>query len=178
MRFRGQFKGIQRDWATNTPLITFSLLEGNIDEVNGLQDIDLTIEAKKFHKKRSLNANAYMWELIGKIATHPSIKSSPQEIYNGFIEDMRLPVFDDDGGYLMITVSSKVDMSLIDGHWCFYKGSPDGKFLSYYLLRGSSTFDSSEMTKLIDLVIDEAKQLGIETLTPTELAKMEGYTHG
>lgn len=178
MRFRGSFKGIQRDWQTNTPLITFSLTEGNIDEVNDLIDIDLCIEAKRYKKKRSLNANAYMWELIGKIATHSSIKSSPQEVYEGFIQDMRLPMLDDDGGYIMVTVLAKVDMSKITGHWCFYMTSPDGRFISYYLLRGSSTFDSKEMSQLIDLVVDEAKQLGIETLTPTELAKMEGYVHG
>lgn len=173
MRFKGQFKGVQRDWETNKPLITFSLLEGQIEDLNDLSDKDLTIEVKKFHKKRSLNANAYMWELLGKIATHPSINSSPDEIYEQYIQQMRLPYQDDDG-YIFVTVKTSVDMSKIEGHWCFHSMSADGKFTSYYMLRGSSTFDSSEMSKLINLVVDDAKNLGIETLTPDELARLEG----
>lgn len=178
MRFRGQFKGVQIDWQTSTPLVTFSLTEGNLNEVNDIRDIDLVIETKRFKNRRSLNANAYMWELIGKIATHKDIKSTPNEIYERFIQEMRLPMLDDDGGYLLITVSSKVDMSNIDGHWCFYTSSPDGRFNSYYLLKGSSKFDTSEMKNLIDLVIDEAKSLGIETMTPTELERLKGYADG
>lgn len=141
MRFKGQFKGIQRDWQTNLPLITLSVLEGQIDQLNDPSDTELSVEIKKFKKKRSLNANAYMWELLGKIAR--ALKTTPDELYEQYIQQMRLPYQDDDG-YLIVTVKTSVDMSKIEGHWCFHKMSEDGKFASYYMLRGSSTFDTKE----------------------------------
>ena len=39
-------------------------------------------------------------------------------------------------------------------------------------MRGSHTFDSAEMSRLITATVDEAKELGIETMTPDEIARM------
>lgn len=177
MRFKGQFKGIQRDWQTNIPLITLSVLEGQIDQLNDLSDTELSVEIKKFHKKKTLNQNSYMWELISKIAVHKDIKSTPEEVYEGYIQQMRLP-YEDEDGYLIITVKASVDMSKIEGHWCFYEMSGDGRFISYYKLRGTSTYNTKEMSDLIDLIVEDAKELGIETLTPDEIARLEGIKNG
>ena len=78
--------------------------------------------------------------------------------------------YQDDDGYITVTVKSEVDMSKIDGHWKFYKSN--GKFSSYMMIKGSSQYDSAEMAKFIDHIVQEAKELGIETLTPDELARM------
>ena len=49
----------------------------------------------------------------------------------------------------------------------------DGKlYRVYIIMRGSHTYDTAEMSKLIDGVVSEAKQLGIETMTPEELERM------
>ena len=49
----------------------------------------------------------------------------------------------------------------------------DGKmYRTYYLLRGSSTYDTEEMSRLIDGLVDECKDAGIETLPPDELERM------
>jgi hypothetical protein len=68
-------------------------------------------------------------------------------------------------------VKSGVDMSKIEGHWKFYKSN--GKFDSYLMIKGSSKYDSAEMSKFIDQIIYEAKELGIETMTPAELERMK-----
>ena len=62
-------------------------------------------------------------------------------------------------------------MSKIEGHWKFYKSN--GNFDSYLMIKGSSDYDSKEMAHFIDCVVQEAKELGIETLTPTELERMK-----
>jgi hypothetical protein len=40
-------------------------------------------------------------------------------------------------------------------------------------LRGSHTYDTKEMSRLIDGVVEAAKELGIETLTPEQLERMK-----
>ena len=54
------------------------------------------------------------------------------------------------------------------------KGSADGKpFIHYALIKGSHLYDSKEMSLLIDGIVSECKELGIETLTPAELERMK-----
>ena len=43
------------------------------------QDKNKKFEIKPYHKKRSLNANAYAWMLIGKIAD--VVRNSKEEVY-------------------------------------------------------------------------------------------------
>ena len=43
------------------------------------------------------------------------------------------------------------------------------------LYYGSSTYDTAQMSRLIDNVIQDCKAVGIETMTPMELARLEGY---
>ena len=53
------------------------------------------------------------------------------------------------------------------------KTANDGSsFRTYLMLRGSSTYDTAEMSTLINGLVDECKDLGIETMTPQELERM------
>jgi hypothetical protein len=58
----------------------------------------------------------------------------------------------------------------VDGHWKFYQGN--GKFNAYLMIKGTSEYNTSEMAKFLDMVIQEAKELGIQTETPDEIARM------
>ena len=63
------------DINTRKPKVTFLLNENAFDEINEIKDIEkLKIEAKKYRNKRSLDANAYCWVLIGKLAEKINIK--------------------------------------------------------------------------------------------------------
>ena len=46
------------------------------------------------------------------------------------------------------------------------------RFRTYVMLRGSSTYDTAEMSALINGLVEECKDLGIETMTPQELDRM------
>ncbi|WP_045091356.1 hypothetical protein, partial [Clostridium sp. FS41] len=53
------------------------------------------------------------------------------------------------------------------------KISSDGTpFRTYIMLRGSSTYDTDEMSKLINGLVSECQEMGIETLPPQELERM------
>lgn len=168
MQFRGALQGVSRDYRTNTPSITLTIIEGNINEVNDLQDCELSVEIKKYHKKRSLDANAYLWVLCTKIAE--KVNSSKEEVYEEMIQKYA-PIYKDDDGYVVVTLKASVDTSKIPGHWKLYKSN--GAFNSYLMLKGSSEYDTSEMAHFIDMVVSDAKDLGIETLPPDDIERMK-----
>lgn len=124
----------------------------------------LDVEIDVPGKKRSLNANAYLWKLCELLAE--KLRTSKDEVYEGLLQKY---------GYLSditITVKSEVDMSKIDGHWKFHKESKDGKFKAYWMIRGTSEYTSKEFAYFLDMAIEEAKEQGIETLPEEELKRM------
>ena len=169
MNCTGKIQNISRDWESGQFHITFAINESSvINEIETLKNEEmLNIEAKKYRAKRSLDANAYAWVLFTKIAE--AVHSSKDEVYEDMLQKYGF-LHQDEDGYITITVKAEVDMSKVQGHWKFYKSN--GKFSSYLMIKGSSEYDSAEMAKFIDAVVQEAKELGIETATPDEIERM------
>lgn len=145
-----------------TGFLTVEIKDLPPEEIKRLDGAFVDVERVK--KKRSLDANAYMWILCTKIAE--VVRSSKDEVYEEMIQKY---------GYMSeitITVKKEVDMGRIQGHWKFIKESQDGKFKAYQMIRGTSDYDRSEMAHFIDMVVGEAKELGIETLPETEIKRM------
>ena len=118
-------------------------------------------------KKRSLDANAYFWVLVGKIAD--KLRASKDEIYFEMLKKY--------GQSITVTVRAGLDLSRAGFKYyeLFKDGISAGKpFEAYRVFIGSSQYDTREMSVLIDGVVQEAKELGIETLTPLELAEILG----
>lgn len=169
MNCTGKLHSVNRDWKTGKIIIEFELNEEPTEAINDIASCEkLSIIAKKYRQKRSLDANAYCWVLITKIAE--MLNSSKEEIYEDMLQKYGY-IYQDDDGYITVTVKADVDMNKITGHWKFLKGN--GKFNSYLMIKGSSEYDSAEMAKFIDRIVEEAKDLGIETMTPAELERMK-----
>ena len=133
-----------------------------------VKDTDYRLKLVKWTEKRSLDANAYLWKLCDLIAG--KIGSSKEEVYENMLRsygtiDDELPP---------IVVHSSADISKFQDHYLWFDSRElDGKKFDCYLrIKGSSEMDSKEMSHLIDGVIFEAKQLGIETLPPEEIQRM------
>lgn len=129
------------------------------------QDRDKLYEIKQHREKRSLNANAYAWALIGKIAD--AVRSSKDEVYLMMLKRY--------GQRTVVSVRSDIDVS---GYFKYYEWFASGhvgdtEFNHYHVYKGSSEYDSKEMSVLIDGIISEAKDLEIETLPPAEIARMK-----
>lgn len=132
------------------------------------KEMDVEIFPRK--KKRSLDANAYMWVLCDKIAK--AIRSTKEEVYREVVHSVG--VFD------YIAVVDKAVDKFVDN----WKSRGTGwlaeaeestiygckKVCVYY---GSSTYDSKEMSRLIDEVVHRAAELGIETIPENELKQLE-----
>ena len=170
MEFSGKVLNISKDYLTDQYQVTFTINEPSaVKEIDAIKDCErLSIQAKKYRAKRSLDANAYCWVLISKIAD--VVGSSKEDVYDEMLQKYGF-FYQDEDGYITITVKAEVDMNKITGHWKLYKGN--GKFNSYLMIKGTSEYDSAEMAKFIDRIIDEAKELGIETLPPEELERIK-----
>ena len=128
------------------------------------QEHDKMFTIKEYKEKRSLSQNAYAWKLITEIGN--VLRKSKEEVYLQMLEDY--------GQSEIVSILSSVSPV---GFFKYYKEMGTGtinnkEFTHYKIFKGSSEFDTKEMTIFIDGIIQECKQLGIETLTPDEIAKM------
>ncbi len=167
----GKLTGASRTFNGQGIILTFEVDASAAGQVENMRSDDLLrIRAVKYKQKRSLDANAYAWVLMTKIANHPDISSSKEDVYEQMLQKYGT-LYEDEDGYITITVKKSVDMSKVDGHWKFIKDN--GKFASYLMIKGSSEYDTAEMSHFIDRIVEEAKELGIETATPDELERMK-----
>jgi len=167
----GQITSINTSWGTKKPILSLEINE--LEELKRKYDKlinypKLNIEIKPYREKRSLDANAYSWVLMSKIAA--VVGSSKEEVYEEMLQKYGY-FYEDETGYITVTVKTIVDMSKIDGHWKRYKGN--GKFVSYLMIKGSSEYNTAEMSRFIECIIGEAKELDIETLPPDEIERMK-----
>ena len=124
-------------------------------------------EITKAKQKRSLNANSYCWVLIGKIGD--VLRMSKEEVYFDMLKAYG------QGGAI------SVEERFCDNfkrtykyHESLGKSQLKGKTFEHFRFWvGSSEYDTKEMSILIDGIVQEAKQLDIETLTPMELARLK-----
>lgn len=128
------------------------------------QDLDKEFEIKEKRNKRSKSQNAYAWELIGKIAD--VLRKSKEEVYLQMLKDY--------GQSEIVSMLSSINPK---GYFKYYESIGTGivnnkEFTHYKIFKGSSEFDTKEMTIFIDGIIQECKQLDIETLTPEQIASM------
>lgn len=129
------------------------------------QDREKVFEVKEHKQKRSLTANAYTWSLIGKIAD--AMRTTKEETYLTMLKRY--------GQSEMVSVISSIDVS---GYFKYYEPIATTKlqgkdFTHYRIYKGSSEYDSSEMAVLIDGIVSDAKELGIETLPPNEVERLK-----
>jgi hypothetical protein len=161
----GEIIDISVDYKTKKTKVNL-LVEIEPSKLEELQNQLLDIDIKKHREKRSLDANAYFWVLVSKIQDELNI---PKElIYRDLIKGI--------GSYEVIPIKNEA-VEKFRQAWSknglgwvtdITKSKLEGftNIIAYY---GSSTYDTKEMTRLIDLVIQECNHLGIETKTDEEI---------
>ena len=129
--------------------------------------VDLTID--KWSDKRSLQANAYFHVLANEIAK--ATKSSMDDVKKLLVLQYGTPARGSDGKYAAVKVPKNTEL---DKFYKYYRhiGTDENGLYMYILYKRTSDLNKDEMSRLIDGTVDEAKNLGIETMTPEELARM------
>ena len=166
---RGRLIDLSAGIADGRQRLTIAL-DGDARELfDALKDTDVSVEIKKYRRKRSLDANAYAWVLMDKLAA--ALGLTKIEVYQSFIREI--------GGVSeTVCVQENAVDNLIQGWrhnglgWiaetmpCRIKGCVN--VILYY---GSSTYDTKQMSALIDSIVADCKLAGVETATPDEIAK-------
>lgn len=154
--------------AQGNPIITLELNERNpalkmVEELHGADK--LSIKLDKYRQKRSLNANNYAWKLITEMGN--KLHESKEDIYFKMLKDY--------GQSEMISVLAHIPLG---GYIKYFEEAGEsnlnGKLFKHYrVYKGSSEFDTKEMSIFIDGIVTEAQNLGIPTDTPDQIAKMK-----
>ena len=67
-RKKATFLGVTQNYKNQKIQLTFEFEDDVRNCIDEMQDIPLAITVKKFRTKRSLDANAYYWQLLTKLA--------------------------------------------------------------------------------------------------------------
>lgn len=163
------------------PLVTFEVFEYQpaVKMAQTYKDgVKVAIKVTKYNEKRSLDANAYYWLLLNKLAG--VLKISNPYCHNVMLR--RYGVLEEIDGkpvFLVIPDTDEAEKKADESETYHIKPTSnvregnDGKmYRTYMLLKGSHRYDKSEMNRLISGLVDECRQCGIETMTPAELSRL------
>lgn len=144
-------------------------------------------------KKKSLQANDYFWVLVNEVAKKQRL--SDAEVHDRILSENRYYYFNEDGGidwkvspkapnsFGLIVERGKHDYAYYvdsgmnvrlqkdDGSLC--KGK-DGVVSAhvYWHIKGIHQMDSRELSRCIESIKFEAQQLGIPTMSETEMERL------
>lgn len=163
--------------ANGKPLVTFQINEyadavKMADSLKG--GVTATIKVGKQNKRRSLDSNAYFWLLVDKLSEKVNIPK--EDIYRNAIKNI--------GGVSEVVCVRNEAVEKLRSGWQkngigWQTDTMPSKIAgctNVVLYYGSSTYNQQQMTRLIDNIVQDCKAVGIETMTPNELARLlEGW---
>jgi hypothetical protein len=163
--FEALVDGIAMDYKTGHMKVSFELLTPIADELaRELNSNDtLIIKVSKKRNRRSLNANALLWECLGQMAI--VLRTDKWDVYLRMLRRY--------GKYTYVCVKpSAVDA--VRRQWresevlgdITINGRPAVQMLYYF---GSSTYNSKEFSVLLDGVISEMEDMGLQPPLPADV---------
>lgn len=142
------------------------LLRRFLDKLKGRA---ASAELSVWRDKRSLDANAYAWKLLSMMADTLTLSGCARTKDELYIEMLKRY---GQGGVVKIqpgkTGSILREFAYKEPHEKLY----DSDDQYYRVWVGSSQYDTREMSIFIHGIIEDAKELGIETLPPAELERL------
>lgn len=168
---KGRIRGDILTTKENRQIISFELNDDFkqwYDEFNG-KDLEITV--KPWREKRSLNANDYFWKLCTMLSETMNIDKN--ELYRDYIKKM--------GVYKEFHDMSPEDAKTLQTAWGMLgigwvteqvDYEPDGEHVIIRCYYGSSKYSTKRMSRLIDMVVQDCKAVGIPTETPNQIAEM------
>lgn len=170
VEFKSRCIGIAKNLNDDTITLHLEIKEPlKVEEINSelAEKDELAVTIKKYRKKRSLDANAYFWVLVDKLAE--KTKQDRIQIYRNAIKDI--------GGVSEAVCLKEGAANKLCEIWgrngigwqadimpSKLKGCK--VVILYY---GSSTYNAKQMSLLIDNIVQDCNSVGIQTMTPAEL---------
>lgn len=166
----GILQDISIDYKTNKPKITLLLEQRElISSLENIKDDKLSIEIKKYRKSRSIDANRYFWKLLQEVCEYKDIDTI--EEYKRRVKEL--------GIFKQFKIMTQ-DVKTFQKIWTdrgiawfcevadiTYIGNVEFKIINAYY--GSSSYNTKQMSRLIDNLVQDCKAIGIETKTQAEI---------
>ena len=169
METKARLIGKTKDLVSGKYQLTFAI-DRVSEELNKFDEKDLSLKVGVWREKRSLSANSYFHVLVDKIAK--AVSSSRFRVKNELIAKYGQPLLLATGEQVIYKSNAPVEYMLEQEFIHAYPCKMDGAVTFYKIYRGSHEYNTKEMAELIDGTVAEAKELGIETMTPEQLGRM------
>ena len=174
MDYTGQIKDMYR--GMDGKFTIFLNIEEEPGDIEKLKDKRLRIKIDEYKLKRSLSANAYFHSLADKLRHRMHPPMSMAQMKNHLIADYGQVMYLEDGVPLIYKTNAPPEYvyNLEEPHLLLVKTTEEnGKEVYFYrMYRGSHTYTTLEMSRLLDGTIEECKAQGIETMTPEQIERM------
>lgn len=129
------------------------------------QDKDKVFEIKEYKEKRNNNQNSKYWKLLGELSLVLKIG----------IEELHFQMLKNYSQRYEILVPSEIGIRGIEYYEEKSKISKNGKeYTVYHVFTPSHELNTSEFAMLMSGLIEECKQVGIDTRSPDEIKRDEG----
>lgn len=169
-KLHGIINDISIDFNTRKPKISLLLDTNELSIVEELKNENkLNIELKKYRKPRSLDANKYFWKLLQEVCDYKDIDTI--EEYKRRVKEL--------GIFKQFKIMTQ-DLKTFEKIWTdrgiawfceivdtTYIGDTEFKIINAYY--GSSSYNSKQMSRLIDNLVQDCKAVGIETKPQSEI---------
>lgn len=169
----GSIKDLAIDFKSGKAVLTLAINEKQdamrlYDDLNEAEK--LSIRIGRYREKRSLNANKYAWALISALGENQG--APKEEIYRRYIQEM--------GVCRQVEIDEKAADTLIHSWGLHGLGwiaekldyAKNAGFVLIDLHYGSSTYNTKQMSRFIDYIVQDCKAVGINTKTPDEIADL------
>jgi hypothetical protein len=168
------------EFKTEKPVLSFNL-KGKLivsfeadkkltESLDTLPEKSLIVTIKEYRQKRSLDANAYFWTLCDKVAE--KLNTSKEEIYKEKIKEcgvFEIVPLRNDAVERYTAMWGKNGL----GWFCEVLGASKlqgyTNVITYF---GSSTYNSKEMSRIVESIVEDCRELKIPTVDENELLKM------
>lgn len=147
--------------------ITFTTYKSALSGFEKLTDKELLVKVTSFSKRRSLSQNAYMWVLLNELAE--KLNRSKDDIYRHYIRDF--------GVFEIIPIKNEA-VDRFKRNWgknglgWFVEDLGESKlngFTKLIVYYGSSAYNSSEMSRVINAIVDDCQEQGISTMSLSDI---------
>lgn len=148
---------------TNKPNILLQIMSKVLFELD--KDKRYQIIIKEESKKRTLTQNNYYWELEYQLAS--ALNTSSTELHFELLKRYSQAI--------LVPLVPELDPK---GYFKYYEKYKEAvisnkKAIYYKVYKGSSEMNTKEFKVLLDGLISECEEVGIETLTPNELSQLK-----
>ena len=156
------------DFETDKGKVVLEVDKRQLSILEKLKERELDITIKEYKEPRGNQSNSYMWVIIQEMAD--KLNTSKEELYKKYVKEKGL--------FRIIEVNkSAVNTMRKIWHerglgWFSEIYKDNGESVEIILYYGTSSYDTKQMSTFIDYIVQDAKELGIDTTTLEEQERL------